>query len=90
MPLPKLQHITLERRDGQLMASIQKLLGASNADTVLQLLGFAVYLSSNDVLSNHQTDDILLRIIDNKQRSIFRKFFSTKIPSIESFVTNLL
>src|SRR5437762_159082 len=55
----QLQAISLESEDGELILGIQKLLGPFSTDSLLQLLKFAVYLSTNNMLSNDQIDHFL-------------------------------
>jgi len=54
-----LEGITIERQDGELIRNIKKLFEPSSLNTTFQLVRFSVYLSSNNLLSNHHTDKLL-------------------------------
>lgn len=54
------------------------------------MIKLAVYLGSNNLLSDAQTDRILNWVIANKYQYILRSFLNTKLPTTQTFANNLL
>jgi hypothetical protein len=73
-----LQANMLERYEGELAMSVQKLLGPVAKDSMLQFLKFAVYLSSNNMQQDSHADDFLRWIINNKQLPILESLVLIK------------
>jgi ankyrin repeat protein len=86
--LPRLQVEILERHDGELIDDFERLLGTSPRDTCLQVIKFALYLSSNNMLAREQVDNFLSWMVENGQRamSIFQDLLSYKLSTVEAFV----
>jgi ankyrin repeat protein len=86
--LPRLQVEILERHDGELIDDFERLLGTSSRDTSLQVIKFALYLSSNNMLEEKQVDNLLSWMVKNGHRvmSIFRELLSYKLPTVEACV----
>src|SRR5436853_1933305 len=80
-----LQAVSLERCSGEFLLSIRRLLGPLNQDALLQYLKFAVYLSSNNMLSIEHGRYFLEQITKIGTRSLF----SIKMSTIEALVENL-
>jgi hypothetical protein len=86
--LPRLQVEILERHDGELIDDFERLLGTSPRDTSLQVIRFALYFSSNNMLGEEQLDNFLSWMVNNGQRamSIFRDLLCYKLPTVEACV----
>lgn len=85
-----LEGITIERQDGELVRNIKKLFEPSSLNTTFQLVRFSVYLSSNNLLSNHQTDKLLQWMIRNGTCWVLERLFEMKTPTTEIFASNVL
>jgi hypothetical protein len=79
----------LEQYNGELMISVQKLLRPVAQDSMLQFFKFAVYLSSNNMLSDSQTDSFLQWITNNKVLSALKALCLIKMPLIKVFASEL-
>jgi hypothetical protein len=55
----RLDDITIESQDGVIASNVRKLCGISIVDTSIQFVRYSIYLSSNNLLSNSQTDQFL-------------------------------
>jgi len=86
-----LEDIAIERCNGDLVRHIETLSsGTSARDTTLQLLRFAVYLTSNNFLSGQKVDTLLRWIIRSGGFSSVVRLLDTGAPSVEIFAVNLL
>src|SRR5436309_16088196 len=79
----------LERHDGELLTSVQKLFGPVAGDSIFQFVKFVVYLSSNNLLPANHTDDFLKWIINNKQLSTLKSFLMIKESTVEAFAASI-
>jgi hypothetical protein len=85
----RLQAISLERHNGELLLSIQRLFGPLHQDAWLQYLRFFIYLSSNNMLSKEHSKHFLQRITKSKTHLMLKAFFSIKMSTIEVLAENL-
>src|SRR5438270_2427493 len=67
----RLQAISLERHSAEFLLSIRRLFGPLNQSALLQYLKFAVYLSSNNMLSIEHNKHILEQITKSRAHSLF-------------------
>jgi hypothetical protein len=80
----------LERYDGELVTSVEKLLGPVAKDSMLQFLKFALYLSSNNMQQKKHANDFLRWNINNEDLRYLESLVLIKeIPSIEAFAESI-
>jgi hypothetical protein len=85
-----MEAICVERYPGELTGGAQTLLRPPGEKEILEILSFALYLTSNDLLTSQETDNLLQRLIDNNAHPVLKTIFSVKTPTIEAAVTNVL
>ena len=59
--------------------------GNANQQSLLQLVKFALYLASNNLLSDEIGESLLRLVIESKQESALAAIFKEKMPIIEAF-----
>lgn len=85
-----LEAVIIERNDGELVSNVKKLCGLSGLERLLQLLRFSVYLSSNDLLSDGATDNLLRWIIQSGHYWALDHLLDLKVPTTAIFASNIL
>jgi ankyrin repeat protein len=86
----RLEPITIDRDNGELVRNVKKLYGSSPSVALFRFFGFCVYLSSNNLMSDHETDKFLRWMTQNGHSWILRTLFRWKTSTVEVFATNLL
>jgi len=80
-----------ERQDGELVRNVKKIFDLSSmVDASLQLLRYAVFLSSNNLLRNSQIDKLLQWMIKTDQSFLIERLIKIKTPTVEIFLSHLL
>jgi ankyrin repeat protein len=80
-----------ERQDGELARNVKKLVDLSSmVDASLQLLRYAVLLSSNNLLHDSQIDKLLKWMIKTDQSFLVERLIKIKTPTVEIFMLHLL
>ncbi|KAH8651560.1 ankyrin repeat-containing domain protein [Tricladium varicosporioides] len=85
-----LDNILIERQDGEITKNLQKFFGSSTFDITLQLLRYSVYLSSNNLLSENQTDMLLKWVVESGQFAAIAHLIKLKTATTEVFASNIL
>ncbi|KAL2036493.1 hypothetical protein N7G274_010759 [Stereocaulon virgatum] len=83
--LPYLDDIIVEPYQGQLAKNVEQLKGPFELDTVLQLVRSAVYLSSNNLLSDTEVDELVKWMIRSGTQWALEDFFDLKTLTTEIF-----
>jgi ankyrin repeat protein len=86
----RMQMYSLERYNGELSAKLQRLLDISNAGSLFQLFEFALYLISNNLLLEEQTDHFLKWSIEQKHDKTLMSCLKVRMPTIHAFATKIL
>jgi hypothetical protein len=86
----RLDDITIESQDGVIASNVRKLCGISIVDTSIQFVRYSIYLSSNNLLSNSQTDHFLRWTLKNEVFWIVEELLRLKVPTVEILASNLL
>ena len=86
----RLNNILIERKDGDITRNLQKFFGSSSLTVTLQLLHYSIYLSSNNLLSEKQTDILLKLVIQSDQFVAVEHLIKLKIATTEIFASNIL
>lgn len=68
---------SLKRYDGELLMKFQSLFAPSNLSLLLQILYFALYHLSNNLLLEKETDKFLQWLIEHQQNELFVSFLKT-------------
>jgi hypothetical protein len=87
---PRLEPITIDRDRGELVRNVKKLYSSLPSEALIRLFGYCVFLSSNNLVSDHETDKILRRIAQNDHGWILITLFQSKTVTVEIFASNLL
>ena len=88
--LPHFEATFLERSVGDISQSIGHIMTPAGGAGVLELVKFAVYLASNNMLSETQTDQLLSWIVTNKYHNILRSFLEVDSPTTKAFANAIL
>jgi ankyrin repeat protein len=73
-----------ERKDGELVRNVEKMFDLSSmVDASLQLLRYAVFLSSNNLLFDSQIDKLLKWMINTDQSFLIERLIKIKTPTVE-------
>jgi ankyrin repeat protein len=84
-----LRNILPEKNDGELKKTLQMMLKTPESAS-LQMMKYAAYLSSNNMLDEYRADDFLQWIFSMHDETVLKSFFSVKIPTIEALGTNMV
>jgi hypothetical protein len=80
-----------EREDGEVERNAKRIFDvASIGDASLQLLRYAVFLSSNNLLFDAQMDNLLKWMIKTDQSFLIERLIKIKMPTVEIFLSHLL
>ncbi|KAK1765276.1 ankyrin repeat-containing domain protein [Phialemonium atrogriseum] len=85
-----LENIAIERHSGEVVRHVQKLYSKSTLDASFQLLRYAVYLSSNNLLAASRIDKLLAWVIRGGKFCVIEHLIEKKMPTTEIFASNLL
>lgn len=86
----RLDNATVEGEAGELGNNVRKLCGASILDTSIQFVRYSVYLSSNNLLTDLQTDKFLQWKVKNGLFWILDGLLKLKLPTVEMLASNIL
>ncbi|MCJ1342795.1 hypothetical protein MMC31_000984 [Peltigera leucophlebia] len=86
----QMQVSLLERQDGELADKLQSLFAPLDQSSVLQILHFALYRLSNNLLSEDATDKFLEWLIEQEQNELLVSFLKTQMPSVHACATKIL
>ena len=81
---------SLERHDGELAKKFQSLLAPSNQSSLLQILQFALYRLSNNLLSENATDEFLQWLIKQQQNELLVSLLKSQMPTVHACATKIL
>lgn len=81
---------SVERYDGELLEKSKLLCGPSRQSSVLQILQFAFYRMSNNLLSTEATDEFSRWLIKHQQNGLLASFLKTKMPTVHACATKFL
>ena len=84
--LSNLDDVMVEMYDGQLKENIQKLHSSSSQESVFQLMSYSIYLSSNNLLSEYETDEITTVV---RKLKVLGSLLDLNTPTTITFVSNL-
>ena len=79
-----------ERKTGELQMKAQQLFDPSNKFPVFQLFEIVLYFSSNNLLSEDQTDTFLEWVIVKEYGELLNSFLQHRIPTICAFATRIM
>lgn len=79
-----------ERNQGELAYRLQELFDPSNNHSLCQLFQLALYFSSNNILSEIQTDNFLEWMIQQNHDGLLMSFLEIECLSIRAFETRVL
>ena len=85
-----LQKILPERQQGEIFLKIGRLFDPSNQHPLFQIFEFVTYLSSNNILTESQTDTFLKWVIDRKHMDLLNSFLQIKTPTVEALSIRIL
>ncbi|CZR68344.1 uncharacterized protein PAC_18243 [Phialocephala subalpina] len=85
-----LDNILIERQDGDITRNMQIFFGSTNFELTLQLLRYSVYLSSNNLLEDDQTDKLLRWIVRSDQFAAVEYLIKLKTSTSLIFASNML
>lgn len=68
----------------------QSLLAPSNPSSLLQILYFALYRLSNNLLLKYETDKFLRWLIEHQQNELLILFLKTQTPTVHACETKIL
>ncbi|KAF5012913.1 hypothetical protein FDECE_1047, partial [Fusarium decemcellulare] len=85
-----LREIAIERHNENPEQHVKKLPAAVGEEALFQLLRFAAYLSSNNLLSDTKTDNILAWVAMNGKFQDLEPLLNKRLPTAEIFASNLL
>ncbi|KAF4449296.1 ankyrin, partial [Fusarium albosuccineum] len=88
--LCSLREITIERQGEDSAHHVSELSTAAGDKALFQLLRYTSYLSSNNLLSDEKTDNVLKWIIDNGKLQDLEPLLDKKLLTAEIFASNLL
>ena len=80
--IPSISHLPAAILESQ---ESMTLYGYVNQQSLLQLVKFALYLASNNLLSDEHATKFLRFIIESKQESALASLFKERMPAIEAF-----
>ena len=86
----RLDNIIIERQDGDITKNLQSFFGSSDFEITLQLLRYSVYLSSNNLLSEYHTDELLQLVVQSGHFAAIENLIKLKIATTEIFASNIL
>jgi ankyrin repeat protein len=81
---------TLDNFEEALKSDIEKLSGSCDIDSFLYGLKLCIYLSSNNLCTPTQANSLLEWILESIDDSTLEILVSIKVPTIDTFVQNLL
>jgi hypothetical protein len=79
----------LERRDGELLEGVSRILGPVH-DGFLQFLTYTINLLSNNLLSEDDVDRIVQWIDEIQGYNLLARLLSLNTPTIKAFASNML
>jgi hypothetical protein len=85
-----LQSLVPERQEGELSKKVQQLFDLSNKHPLYQLFEFATYFSSNNILTEDQTDVFLKWVIDQNHTDLLKSFLQIETPTVQAFSIRIL
>lgn len=85
-----LEPLMIEQADGDLRRGAKKLFGSSRADALFPFLQYCVYLSSNNLMSERETQRLLCWLTANGFRPMLKDMLRANSTTIEVFASNLL
>lgn len=86
----RLDKIIVELQDGDITKNLQSFLGSSAFEITLQLLRYSVHLSSNNLLSNYHTNQLLKLIVQSGHFAAVENLIKLKTSTTEIFASNIL
>ncbi|TVY25720.1 Ankyrin-1 [Lachnellula hyalina] len=87
----RLDGILPERQYGEVVHNVKKIFDLSSmVDASLQLLPYAIFLSSNNLLRCSQIDKLLRWMIETDQSFLIERLIRIKSPTVEIFLSHLL
>ena len=86
----RLDDTTIEAQSGELVRNVSKLCAMPMLDASVQFIRYSIYISSNNLLSNTQTDKFLQWTLRNGVFWILEELLKLKLPTIEILASNLL
>ena len=81
---------SLEKYDGELLERLQLFCGPPRQSSVLQILQFALYRLSNNLLSESSTDELLRWLIEQQKIELLTSFLKIKMPTVHACATKIL
>jgi ankyrin repeat protein len=88
--ISQLQDYIPERYDGEMAAVCDQLISSSTDRVFLSFLGYAVYLSTNNLLGSYQINAMLSLVLQSKYFHTMVSFLNSELPTIEAFSQKLL
>ncbi|KIH91135.1 hypothetical protein SPBR_01276 [Sporothrix brasiliensis 5110] len=85
----ELESVAVQSYGEQVMRHMVQLYSNSASDPSFHLLRYAVYLSSNNLLSNNNTDMLLKWVIKNNMLWVLERMMDAKLPTTEVFAANI-
>ena len=82
---PRMEAISLERTEGELLPNVHSLLGPFNHHALLIFFKHAASLASNNLLSVYQEDQLLQWIIENVTLPNLQMLPSVNMPTTQAF-----
>ncbi len=82
----------LERYDGEIKDDLERLFGLSYSNAPLHAIKFALYVLSNNMLTDSQIDDFLTLMISNGHwtMSILKVLLSYNLPTMQASICSIL
>lgn len=85
----RLEDTIIERQDEDLMRNVRRLCGKSTLEVSIQFVRYSVYLSSNNLLSESQTDEFLSWSLKCGIFLFLVEMMRLKLPTVEVLKSNL-
>lgn len=85
-----LKETTVEQQEGEFFKHVENLFGESSCSVAYQLLRYAAYLSSNNLLSSERTFGLVRWVAQNENVCAIERLLDNQPPTIEIFCGNLL
>jgi ankyrin repeat protein len=85
-----LDDLTIETHENELAKNVEKLTGSSRMDALFQLVRYSVFLSSNNLLPDSATENLVQWMTESGTQWILDLLLELKTPTTEIFGSNVL
>jgi ankyrin repeat protein len=85
-----LDDLTIETHENELVKIVEKLTGSSRMDALFQLVRYSVFLSSNNLLPDSVTENLVQWMTESGTQWILDLLLDLKTPTTEIFGSNVL